>query len=86
MTAHTVDGQVDYEDGTPATETQMAKDIAAFLAWTAEPEHDERKLAGLQWVTGIVAALAITGFYKRFRWSIYKTRKITYSANAKNAK
>lgn len=86
MAKQLVDGQVEYEDGTPATETQMAKDIAAFLAWTAEPEHDERKLAGLQWLAGILAALAITGFYKRFRWSIYKTRKITYSPNAKNAK
>jgi ubiquinol-cytochrome c reductase cytochrome c1 subunit len=78
MAKQLVDGQVEYEDGTPATETQMAKDIAVFLAWTAEPEHDERKLGGMQWMIGILTALAITGFYKRFRWSIYKTRKITY--------
>ena len=64
--------------GTIATETQIAKDVSAFLAWTAEPEHDERKLAGIQWMFGILTALAITGFYKRFRWSIYKTRKISY--------
>ena len=56
----------------------MAKDIACFLAWTAEPEHDERKKSGISWVIALVTALAITGFYKRFRWSIYKTRKITY--------
>jgi hypothetical protein len=23
---------------------QMAKDVTTFLAWAAEPEHDERKL------------------------------------------
>jgi len=79
MAKQLVDGQVEYEDGTPATETQMAKDVAAFLAWTAEPEHDERKLSGMQWMFAILAGLAITGFYKRFRWSILKTRKITYA-------
>jgi Mg2+-importing ATPase len=71
------DGQVEYEDGTPSTEFQMAKDVASFLAWTAEPEHDDRKKWGMQWLVAITTALAITGFYKRFRWSIYKTRKIS---------
>lgn len=86
MAKQLVDGQVEYEDGTEATETQMAKDVAVFLAWTAEPEHDQRKLAGLQWMIGIIAALAVTGFYKRFRWSIYKTRKISYTSNPKSFK
>lgn len=73
------DGQVEYEDGTPATETQMAKDVACFLAWAAEPEHDERKKGGLQFMLAVIAVLALTGYYKRFRWSIYKTRKISYT-------
>lgn len=72
------DGQVEYEDGTPSTEAQMAKDVACFLAWTAEPEHDARKKSGFQWITGLAAAVVITSFYKRFRWSIFKTRKISY--------
>ena len=78
MAKQLTDGQVEYEDGTPGTEMQMAKDVAAFLAWTSEPEHDERKKNGMQWLVAILAAIAITGFYKRFRWSIFKTRKITY--------
>jgi ubiquinol-cytochrome c reductase cytochrome c1 subunit len=73
------DGQLEYEDGTPATETQMAKDIACFLQWAAEPEHDVRKKGGVQFFIAILACLALTGYYKRFRWSIYKTRKITYT-------
>jgi len=79
MAKQLVDGQVDYEDGTPSTETQMAKDIATFLAWVSEPEHDERKKSGVSWMLALVAVLALSGFYKRFRWSILKTRKITYT-------
>eukprot|EP01038_Epipyxis_sp_PR26KG_P014736 gene14736-19808_t len=79
MAKQLVDGQVDYEDGTPATESQMAKDVACFLAWAAEPEHDERKKGGFQFMVAIAFALVVTGFYKRFRWSIFKTRKITYT-------
>ena len=33
MAKQLTDGQVEYEDGTPATESQMAKDVACFLAW-----------------------------------------------------
>lgn len=81
MAKQLVDGQVEYEDGTPGTEAQMAKDVAAFLQWTSEPEHDARKLAGLQMAAAIFTAIVFTGFYKRFRWSIFKTRKITYTPN-----
>mmetsp|Transcript_20088 Transcript_20088/g.19385 ORF Transcript_20088/g.19385 Transcript_20088/m.19385 type:complete len:269 (-) Transcript_20088:173-979(-) len=79
MAKQLVDNQVEYEDGTPATESQMAKDVACFLAWSSEPEHDERKKSGMQFLVAIATALIITGFYKRFRWSIFKTRKITYT-------
>jgi ubiquinol-cytochrome c reductase cytochrome c1 subunit len=43
----TSNGQVSYEDGTPATVDQMAKDVAAFLVWTAQPELERRHAAGL---------------------------------------
>ena len=42
------DDLVEYEDGTPATTSQMAKDVTSFLQWCAEPEHDERKRLGLK--------------------------------------
>lgn len=72
------DGGVDYEDGTPATESQLARDVTTFLAWAAEPEHDDRKRAGIKTITALVLAAAVTGWYKRVRWSVLKARKISY--------
>lgn len=43
----TADGQVTYADGTPPTRAQMAHDVAAFLAWAAEPELEKRHMYGL---------------------------------------
>lgn len=40
------DGQVTYADGTKATVDQMAKDVSAFLVWTAEPFLESRHRAG----------------------------------------
>ncbi len=37
---------VTYDDGTKATVEQEAKDVAAFLAWSAEPHQEERKQTG----------------------------------------
>ncbi len=42
------DGQVTYADGTNATVEQMSHDVAAFLAWTAEPEMEARKQMGVK--------------------------------------
>ena len=40
------EGQVQYADGTRPTVNQMAKDVAAFLVWTAEPKLQTRHSAG----------------------------------------
>ncbi|CAG8657111.1 17556_t:CDS:2 [Acaulospora morrowiae] len=42
------DDLIEYEDGTPATTSQMAKDVTTFLSWAAEPEFDHRKKMGLK--------------------------------------
>ena len=59
------DGLVEYEDGTPATASQMAKDVVEFLNWTAEPEMDKRKKMG--WKVTIItsALLALSIWVKR---------------------
>lgn len=42
------DGQVDYTDGSAQTADQYARDVTAFLMWTAEPKLQERKQIGFQ--------------------------------------
>lgn len=34
--------------GTPATQSQLAKDVVTFLRWCAEPQHDARKEMGFK--------------------------------------
>jgi ubiquinol-cytochrome c reductase cytochrome c1 subunit len=60
------DDQVTYDDGTKATKAQMAKDVSAFLAWTAEPKMENRKSAGL-------AALAFLLIFTVLTWMSYKS-------------
>ncbi len=44
----TSDGQVTYGEGAPpATVDQMAKDVSAFLVWTAEPKLENRHRTGI---------------------------------------
>ena len=57
---------------------QMAKDVTLFLCWTAEPEHDERKKAGIKIMAGLTLAAIAAGWYKRFLWSPLKSRKISF--------
>ena len=44
----TSDGQVSYGEGSPpATVDQMARDVSAFLVWTAEPKLENRHRTGV---------------------------------------
>jgi len=40
-------GDVTFADGTPNTLQNEARDVAAFLVWTAEPNLENRHAAGL---------------------------------------
>lgn len=61
----TSDGQVTYADGTKATVDQMAKDVSAFLTWTAEPKMENRKRAG--WAIIIFLLIATGLAYGAYR-------------------
>lgn len=73
------DGLVEYEDGTEATTSQMAKDVVEFLNWSSEPEHDQRKRMGAQAVAVLSVLFTMSIWVKRFKWASVKSRKLTYS-------
>ncbi|WP_208976461.1 cytochrome c1 [Polycladidibacter hongkongensis] len=62
------DEAVEYADGTPMTTDQYARDVSAFLMWTAEPKLDQRKQLGLG-VLGFLMVFASLLYYsKRKIW------------------
>lgn len=63
------DGQVEYTDGTPATEAQYAKDVAAFLMWTAEPKLEERKRTGFNVMVFLFIFAGLLYFTKKRVWA-----------------
>jgi len=70
---------IEYDDGTPATLSQLAKDVCTFLTWTASPEHDMRKKMSIKGL-GMLAILATLTYYvKRHKWSMIKSRKLVYT-------
>ena len=56
----TSDGQVTYAEGNPKpTVDQMAKDVSAFLVWTAEPKLENRHRYGLATVIFLIFATVL---------------------------
>lgn len=56
------------------------QDVTTFLAWAAEPEHDERKLMGAKWIFILSVVLLTAGYYKRWKWAPLKSRKVIVDA------
>ncbi|MGC1271343.1 MAG: cytochrome c1 [Croceibacterium sp.] len=69
------DGQVTYADGTKATVDQMAKDVSAFLIWTAEPTLDKRKQTGWPVLGFLLFATVLAYLAKQQVWADKKKKK-----------
>ncbi|XP_022222789.1 cytochrome c1, heme protein, mitochondrial [Drosophila obscura] len=69
---------IEYEDGTPPTQSQLAKDVATFLKWTSEPEHDDRKQMLIKVIAILGFLTAVSYYIKRHKWSSLKSRKIVF--------
>lgn len=65
----TSEGQVSYADGTKPTVDQMAKDVAAFLVWTAEPNLERRHAAGLSVSIFLLIAAVLAYFAYQNIWA-----------------
>ncbi|QFY62750.1 cytochrome c1 (plasmid) [Rhizobium grahamii] len=63
------DDQVTYEDGSPQTVDQYARDVSAFLMWAAEPHLEERKRTGFMVMVFLIV----------FSGLVYLTKRSVYS-------
>lgn len=75
------DGIVEYSDGTPASTSQMAKDVTTFLSWAAEPEMEERKILATRAVLLATTFTGLIWYWKRHKWSLLKSTQLLYRRN-----
>jgi ubiquinol-cytochrome c reductase cytochrome b/c1 subunit len=61
-------GQVKYDDGSPETVAQYAKDVTAFMMWAAEPHMIARKRIGFQVVIFLIVLSGLLYFTKKKVW------------------
>jgi len=70
----TSEGQVTYADGTKATVDQMAKDVSAFLVWTAEPKLENRHWYGFPVVIFLIVGTILGYLSYRHIWAEAKRK------------
>ena len=63
------DEAVEYDDGTPMTLHQHARDITSFLSWAAEPELEERKSLGIKVMLYLIVITILLYLLKRRIWN-----------------
>jgi cytochrome c1 len=63
------DGQVTFDDGAPNKVDDMARDVSAFLAWTAEPKMEERKSMGFATIVYLAVLAVLLLFVKQRIWA-----------------
>ena len=63
------DGLVEYNDGTEATEEQMAKDVVSFLSWAAEPHLEARHKIGFKAIIYLIILTLLAYFSMKRLWS-----------------
>ena len=67
------EGAVEYNDGTTATEEQMAKDVTAFLMWTAEPALEARHKMGFKAIIYLLILTILVYLSMKKIWSRIET-------------
>lgn len=72
------DGLVDFDDGHDNTLSDMSKDVAAFLMWTAEPKMMARKQAGFVAVLFLVVLSSLLYLTNKRLWAPVKRKAKGY--------
>lgn len=63
------DDQVAYDDGSPQTVDQYARDVSAFLMWAAEPHLEDRKRTGFRVLIFLAIFASLIYVAKRRIWA-----------------
>jgi cytochrome c1 len=63
------DGFVKYDDDTPRTVDNYARDVSAFLAWASDPRLEERKRLGLMVTIYLLITAVLLYLAKRRVWA-----------------
>ena len=74
MSAPLSDGLVEYNDGTEASEEQMAKDITTFLMWSAEPHLETRHKTGFRVIVYLIILSVLVYLTMKKIWSRVETK------------
>lgn len=69
MPAPLIEGAVAYEDGSPTTVDQYARDVTEFLAWASEPEMEVRKQTGIKVLFFLIVFAGLMYAVKRRIWA-----------------
>lgn len=69
------DGQVSFADGSPNSRDAMAKDVAAFLVWTAEPTLEKQRQTGWPVLGFLLFATVLAYLAYRNIWADKKPKK-----------
>lgn len=72
------DEVIEYSDGTPATASQLSKDVTEFLSWSTEKSHDDKKKLALKSCLLFPPIIVLFYIMKRRVFSVMKSRKIIY--------
>lgn len=75
MAQQLYDEGLTYDDGTPATMSQQAKDVSTFLRWASEPFHDTRKYYALKLGLLLPIISVVLLYWKRHAWTFLKSQK-----------
>ncbi len=63
---------VEYLDGTPASQEQIAKDITMFLTWVGEPKLEDRNALGLSTLLYLLIFTILAYFSMKRIWAPVK--------------
>ena len=81
------DEQVTYDDGSPQTVDQYARDVSAFLMWAAEPHLEARKQTGFSVIVFMLlfGATGLSGEAQGMVWCRTLTPAFLWPIDGKGA-